>query len=66
MLRRTQPKKQNLKSLSFWAIKPADLAIEIPDFHIAAVYKLASCRQRLCVCIGIDNFVRRYAVVSIN
>jgi hypothetical protein len=58
--------KQNLKSLFFWALKPADLAIEIPDFHIAAVHKPASGRQRLRVCIGVDGFVRRYAIVSID
>jgi hypothetical protein len=58
--------KQNLKSLFFWALKPADLAIEISDFHIAAIHKLASGLHCLRVCIGIEGFVRRYAIVSIN
>jgi hypothetical protein len=50
----------------FFALEPADLAIETPDFYIATIHKLASGRQRLHVRIGVDGFARRYAIVSID
>jgi hypothetical protein len=57
---------QLTKSSLFWALKPANLAIKIPDFHITPVHKLASGPHGLGVCLGLDGFVRRYAVVSID
>jgi hypothetical protein len=62
----TQLTKAKPEIIIFWALKPADLAIEIPDFHVAAIHKLASGLHCLRVCIGIKGFVRRYAIVSIN
>jgi hypothetical protein len=62
----TKTKSEIIISGFFRALEPADLAIEISDFHITAVHKLASGRQRLHVCIGVDGFVRNYAIVSIN
>ena len=54
----TEAKSKSEVTISecFRALEPADLAIEIPDFYIAAVHKLASGRQRLRVCIGVDWF----------
>jgi hypothetical protein len=57
---------QLTKSSLFWALKPANLAIEIPDFHITPVHKLASGLHGLRVGLGLDGFVRRYAIVSID
>jgi hypothetical protein len=50
----------------FLAFKPANLAIKIPDFHITPVDKLASGLHGLRVGLGLDGFVRRYAIVSID
>jgi hypothetical protein len=50
----------------FWALKAANLAIEIPDFHITFVDKLASGLHGLGVGLGLDGLVRRYAIVSID
>jgi hypothetical protein len=52
----TEAKSEVTISECFRALEPADLAIEIPDFYIAAVHKLASDRQRLRVCNGVDWF----------
>jgi hypothetical protein len=57
---------QLTKSSLFWALKPANLAIEIPDFHITPVDKLASALHGLRVGLGLDGLVRRYAIVSID
>jgi hypothetical protein len=57
---------QLTKSSLSWALKSANLAIEIPDFHITAVHKLASGLQGFRVCFGVDRFVRSYPIVSIN
>jgi hypothetical protein len=54
------------KSLLFRALKPADFAIEIPDFHVTPIDKLARGFHGIRVGIGLDRFVRGYAVVSIN
>jgi hypothetical protein len=47
-----------LSSLFFRALKPPDLAIEMPDFNIAAADELACGLQCLCVGICIDRSVR--------
>jgi len=54
------------KSLLFRTLKPADLAIEIPDLHITLIDKLARGFHGVRVGIGLDRFVRGYAIVSIN
>src|ERR1700737_5474723 len=47
-------------------LKPPDLAVEIPDFHIAGVQELARGPQGLRVRFGVDRSVRRNAVVCID
>src|SRR5258708_3068435 len=57
---------QLTKSSLFWVLKSANLAIEIPDFHITPVHNLPSGLHGLGVCLGLDWFVRRYAIGSID
>jgi hypothetical protein len=57
---------QLTKSSLFWVLKSANLAIEIPDFHITPAHKLPSGLRGPGVCLGLDGFVRRYAMVSID
>src|SRR5437879_9842041 len=54
------------KSLLFRTLKPADPAIEIPEFHVTPIDKLARGLHGVHVGIGLDRFVRGYAIVSIN
>jgi hypothetical protein len=53
-------------ALFLCALEPPDLAIKIPDFHIADIRKLASGLQRVSVTIGVDWFVRGYPIVPID
>jgi hypothetical protein len=45
-------------------LKPPDPAVEIPDFHIAAIQELARGRQGLGVRFGVNRSVRRNARLS--
>ena len=48
------------------ALEPPDLAIEIPNFNIAAVDELARGPQGLRVAVGVDRPVRGNTIVSID
>jgi hypothetical protein len=55
-----------LKALFLYALEPPDLAIEMPDFDIAALDELASGLQRILVGICIDRSVRWNPIVLID
>jgi hypothetical protein len=56
----------NAETSFLCAIEPPDLAIEMPDFDIAAIDELASGLQCIRVGICIDRSVRRNPVVLID
>jgi hypothetical protein len=50
----------------FCGLQPSDLAIAIPDFHIAAVRELQGGLQRFGIAIGFNRLIRDDAIVSIK
>ena len=50
----------------FCGLQPSDLAIAIPDFHIAAVRELRGGLQRFGIAICFNRLIRDDAIVSIN
>src|SRR5450631_2055023 len=50
----------------FFARKPADLAIAIPDFHIATIDKLLRGAQCVRIAVGVDRLVRGNAIVTVD
>src|ERR1700686_2943913 len=59
-------KPRHTKPLLFRAFKPADLSIEMLDLHITAIHELARGLKGLRIGVGLDGFVRRDAIVSID
>src|ERR1700686_2371722 len=57
---------RHTKPLLFRAFKPADLSIEMPDLPIIVVHELARGLKGLRIGVGLDGFVRRDAIVSID
>src|ERR1700694_115608 len=56
---------KNAETLFLGTRNSPDLAIEVPDFDVAAVRKLARGLQRLRVRIGLDRLLRGKALVVV-